>query len=186
MTEPNREPRHTQSMQAVLLHIRDGLEPHTTAGKVARGGTIPVEQRQALTDPLARKQQLAELRSMLDGMHPADIARILAVLPVAQRLRVWDMVKSVRGGAILVALPDAAREPLIASMDRQELGAAAIRLDIDQIAVLSSSLPQSVIRDLFKSLSIENRERLRSLMSYDKHSVGSLMDFNMITIRDDV
>ncbi|MBW8079451.1 MAG: magnesium transporter [Gallionella sp.] len=186
MTESNHKPRHTQSMQAVLLHIRDCLEPHTPTGKIVRGGPIPGEPGHALTDPLAHKQQLASLRSVLDGMHPADIARILAALPVAQRLQVWGMVKSAHGGAILVALPDAVREPVIANMDHQELVAAAIQLDVDQIAVLASALPQRVLRDVFKSLTIENRERLRAIMSYDKHSVGALMDFNMITIRDDV
>jgi magnesium transporter len=42
------------------------------------------------------------------------------------------------------------------------------------------------MRDVFNSLSIEEREQLRSAMSYSEDSVGALMDFNMIHIREDV
>ena len=42
------------------------------------------------------------------------------------------------------------------------------------------------MRDVFKSLSIAEREQLRAAMSYSADSVGALMDFDMITIREDV
>jgi magnesium transporter len=42
------------------------------------------------------------------------------------------------------------------------------------------------MRDVFKSLSIEEREQLRAAMSYSENSVGALMDFNMIEVREDV
>ncbi|HYR05848.1 MAG TPA: magnesium transporter, partial [Gallionella sp.] len=47
-------------------------------------------------------------------------------------------------------------------------------------------LPQNVMRDVFKSLSVEEREQLRAAMSYPENSVGALMDFNMIHVREDV
>jgi magnesium transporter len=39
---------------------------------------------------------------------------------------------------------------------------------------------------VFKSLSIEEREQLRAAMSYSEDSVGALMDFNMVHVREDV
>ena len=42
------------------------------------------------------------------------------------------------------------------------------------------------MRDVFKSLSIEEREQLRAAMSYPEDSVGALMDFNMVHVREDV
>ena len=36
------------------------------------------------------------------------------------------------------------------------------------------------------SLSVEEREQLRAAMSYPEDSVGALMDFDMVTVRDDV
>ena len=120
------------------------------------------------------------------GLHSADIAYILEALPIDRRLLVWDIVKADRNGEILIEVSAAVRESLIATMSRDELREAAEQLDADEIADLSPDLPQAVMRDIFKSLSIEKREQLRAAMSYPEDAVGAMMDFDMATIRDDV
>ena len=107
-------------------------------------------------------------------------------MPIDQRLLVWDLVKADRDGEILIEVSDAVRESLIATMNREELRAAAEQLDTDEIADLAPDLPQNVMRDVFKSLSIEEREQLRAAMSYSEDSVGALMDFSMVHVREDV
>jgi magnesium transporter len=42
------------------------------------------------------------------------------------------------------------------------------------------------MQDVFRSLSLEEREQLRAAMSYPEDTVGGLMDFDMITVRDDI
>lgn len=83
-------------------------------------------------------------------------------------------------------LRNAVRETLITDMHSHELVAAAEFLNTDEIADLAPDLPQEVINDVFRSLPMEEREQLRSAMSYPEDSVGALMDFDVITIREDV
>jgi len=142
--------------------------------------------RQELVENLVHKLQFVELQKLLDALHPADIAYILETLPLEQRLTVWDLVKAEREGEILLEVSDAVRETLIAHMDKRELVAATEQLDTDEIADLAPDLPREVIQDVFRSLSPEEREQLRSAMSYPEGTVGALMDFDMISIRDDV
>jgi magnesium transporter len=71
-------------------------------------------------------------------------------------------------------------------MSREELRDAASQLDTDEIADLAPDLPQPVLLDLFTSLPVEEREQLREAMSYPEDAVGALMDFDMVTIREDV
>jgi len=99
---------------------------------------------------------------------------------------VWDLVKAERDGEILLEVSDAVRETLIANMDSQELVAAAEQLDTDEIADLVQDLPQDVVAGVIQSLPVEEREQLRSAMSYPEDSVGALMDFDMVSVRDDV
>ncbi|MDD4979194.1 MAG: magnesium transporter [Gallionella sp.] len=186
MTESTNEPRYTENMQESLLHIQNLLEKHALVEGVAHKEALPRADRHALIDTLVHKQHLTKLRAKLDEMHAADIAYVLEALPIEQRLQVWDLVKSERDGEILIEVSDSVRESLIASMNREELSAAAGQLDADEIADLAPDLPQNVMRDVFKSLSIEDREQLRSAMSYSEDSVGALMDFNMIHVRDDI
>ncbi len=135
----------------------------------------------------ARRQVILEdLRRLLDPLHPADVAYILEALPLTQRLVVWDLVKADRDGEILLEVSDAVRETLIEHMDDHELVAATGQLDTDEIADLAPDLPSEVIENVFRLLPPEEREQLREAMSYPEGTVGALMDFDMVQIREDV
>ena len=130
--------------------------------------------------------RLVELRRKLDALHPADIAYILEALPPEDRLAVWDLVKADRDGDILVEVSDAVRESLIASMNSAELVAAAETLEADELADIAPDLPASVIEEVVQSLPAQERERLRAALSYPEGSVGALMDFDHVAVREDV
>lgn len=132
------------------------------------------------------KRDLVALRSRLERLHPADIAYVLEALPLDERLIVWDLVKADRDGEILLEVSDAVRESLIANMDSEELVAAAETLEADELADLAADLPPSVIEEVVQSLPAEERERLRAALSYPEGSVGSLMDFDHVAVREDV
>ena len=127
-----------------------------------------------------------ELQHLLAELHPADVAYILESLPLDERLAVWQLVRFDRDGDILLEVSDAVRETLIADMDNQEIIAAANMLDADELAYLAPDLPRDVVRDLMDMLDAQQRERVRSALSYDEDQIGALMDFDMVTIRDDV
>ena len=170
-------------MQDSLQRVTELLHKHELAESFVQPQEGP---RQELVETLMHKLHLVELQKLLDALHPADIAHILDSLPVEQRLVVWDLVKAEREGEILLEVTDAVRETLIADMDEKELVAATEQLDTDEIADLAPDLPREVIQDVFRSLSPEEREQLRAAMSYPEETVGALMDFDMISIRDDV
>ena len=140
----------------------------------------------ALIKNLVSKKNIRSLESLLDDLHPADIADILESLPVQKRLVLWDLVRSENEGDILIEVSDSVRQTLIADMDSTELLAAAEQLDTDEIADIAPDLPEEVLKDLLENLDIQNRERLQSALSYPEDSVGSLMEFEITTIREDL
>jgi len=125
-------------------------------------------------------------KKKLEFLHPADVAYILEALPLEQRLDVWELVKADRDGEILLEVSDAVRQTLIADMDSDELLAAAEQLDTDELADLAPDLPKDVLQDLMDSLDAQNRARLQSALSYSDDAVGSIMDFDIVTIREDI
>src|SRR3954467_8358799 len=142
--------------------------------------------KQGLVEQMVHKQHLAELRAKLERLHPADIAFILDALPVDERLAVWELVKADRDGEILLEVSDAVRESLIAAMDSRELVAAAETLEADEIADIAPDLPKNVIEEVVQSLPLEERERLRAALSYPEGSIGALMDFDHVAVREEV
>lgn len=135
---------------------------------------------------LVHRQNLAELQRKLDELHSADVAHILEALPLHDRLTVWQLVRAERDGDILLEVSDAVRETLLADMDDHEILAAAREMDADELADLAPELPRDVVHELMESLDAQQRERVRSALSYDEDQVGALMDFEMVTIREDV
>ncbi|MDP3816522.1 magnesium transporter [Pseudomonas sp.] len=135
---------------------------------------------------LVHRQNLAELQHKLDELHSADVAHILEALPLTDRLTIWQLVKVERDGDILLEVSDAVRETLLADMDDHEILAAAKEMDADELADLASELPRDVVHELMESLDAQQRERVRSALSYEEDQVGALMDFEMVTIREDV
>jgi len=172
-----------ESLQESLQQVITLLNKHKLIEGLVQKQDMP---KQALVETLVHKQNLAELQKKLDTLHPADVAYILEALPLDQRLDVWDLVKAERDGDILLEVSDAVRQTLIADMDSDELLAAAEQLDTDEIADLAPDLPKDVLQDLLESLDASNRERLQSALSYPEDAVGALMDFDIVTIREDI
>ena len=181
MTEP--EELHPDDVQHHLKEVQDLLARQKVVEGLVHRQDMP---RHELVENLVHKQHEAGLRAKLDTLHPADIAYILEALPREERLYVWDLVKAERDGEILLEVSDAVRESLIETMAPEELKAAAGSLDADELADLAPDLPPEVIEDVFQSLDTAGHEQLRATMSYPEDSVGALMDFDMVTVRDDV
>jgi magnesium transporter len=71
-------------------------------------------------------------------------------------------------------------------MDRQDLVAATENMDADELADLAPDLPPDVVAEVQKGLTDEERARLIEAMGYPDDSVGGIMDFEMVRVREDV
>jgi len=171
------------SLSENLQQVITLLEKHKLVENLVHNQEMPNHE---LVESLVHKQNLTELQNKLDQLHPADVAYILEALPLEQRLDVWELVKAERDGEILLEVSDAVRQTLIADMDSEELLAAAEQLDTDELADLAPDLPKDVLQDLLDSLDAQNRARLQSALSYSDDAVGSIMDFDIVTIREHI
>jgi magnesium transporter len=172
-----------ESLQERLAQVVELLHRH----RLVEGLTQRQEgQQHDLIENLVHRQNLAELQNKLDQLHSADVAHILEALPLVDRLAVWQLVKVERDGDILLEVSDSVRETLIADMDDHELLAAAKEMDADELADLAPELPRDVVYELMETLDAQQRARVRSALSYEEDQVGALMDFEMVTIREDV
>lgn len=128
----------------------------------------------------------AEVQRLLHDLHPADVAYVLEGLPIEDRLWVWGLVRSDHEGDILLEVSDAVRDTLLEDMDSAEIVAATQNLDADEIADLAPDLPREVVQDIIEAQGVEDRAQLQSALSYPEGTVGSLMDFEVVSIREDV
>ncbi|MDQ3027328.1 MAG: magnesium transporter [Pseudomonadota bacterium] len=155
----------------------------------------PQEHLEAIERLLARRHGdgpfdeaalASEVQARLEQLHPADVAYILEGLPLEDRVFTWRRVRSDRDGEILLEVSDSVRDTLLADMDSAEIVAAAQNLDADEIADLAPDLSDEVVQDIIEAQDVEDRAELQAALSFPEGTVGALMDFEVVSIREDV
>lgn len=144
------------------------------------------DSKASLVEDLVHRQHEAELKTLVDALHPSDIAFILESLPKDERQTVWHLVSPEHDADVLLEVEDWVRESLIETMDRQDLVAATGNMDADELADLAPDLPPDVVAEVQKGLTEEERAQLLEAMGYPEDSVGAIMDFEMVRVREDV
>ena len=182
----SRHARDPEEAQRALVRVQAVLDKQQRVESLVQREHLPHEEKKPLVESLVHRQHLTELKSIVDGLHPADIAYVLEALPPEERLLVWDSVKAEIDGVVLLEVSEAVRESLIAAMDAPELEAAARTLEADELADLAPALPEDLVERISRDLTAKERAQLDAALSYPGESVGARMDFEPLSIRDDV
>lgn len=127
----------------------------------------------------------AQIESLFEDLHPAEIAHYLEALPGSQREHIWPLIPAEYEGEVLLHLNDEARSSIIEKMDAESLVAATETLDTDDLADILPDMPPDATQELLLTMEYQDRERLRSVLAYPEDSAGGLMDLNTITVRAD-
>jgi len=191
MTETTRDPEKIirrldpEDAQLALARVQEQLRRHALVEQLVHKQEEG-DERAPLVEGLLQRQHENELRALVNELHPADIAFILESLPKDDRQLIWQLVRSEFDAEVLLEVADWVRQSLIDTMDREDLVAATENMDADEIADLIANLPPDVVAEVQKGLTIKERAQLIEAMGYPEDSVGGIMDFEMVRVRDDV
>ena len=129
---------------------------------------------------------MIKAKLILNGLHPAEIARLLESSPTRQRRLIWEMLDHDNDGEVLLEVGEEVRNNLMESMDEKSLLAATKGLDVDDLADLLEELPGTVVTQALQGMDYQYRTRLEAVMNYEDDTAGGLMNTDTITIRPDV
>ncbi len=129
---------------------------------------------------------LSNVRRMLNGLYPAEIAHLLESLPADERELAWELVAPEHEGDVLLHLSDGVRAGLIREMEPHELVAATAGLETDDLADFLRDVPGAVVTQVLHSMSEQDRERLQAVLSYPEDTAGGLMNTDTLTVRPGV
>jgi magnesium transporter len=137
--------------------------------------------REALDEGAVRSAE-----RLIGTLHPAEVAQLLESLPPARREVVWELTDPELDGDVLIELSDDVRGELIRDMDPAELAAATEGMEVDDLADLIASLPETVTQQLLRNMDQQDRERLNRVLSWPEDSAGGLMNTDTVSVRADV
>ncbi len=129
---------------------------------------------------------LLQLQRMMNAMHPAEIAHFLESSPPSRRRFLWELIDPKNEGEVLVELGEEARASLVDEMESDELVKSVKNLDVDDVADLLQSLPESLIQQTLDGMGRQQRERVETVLGYDEDTAGGMMDTQVVTTRPNV
>jgi magnesium transporter len=126
---------------------------------------------------------LVDVRRMLNGLAPADVAHLLESSPPKFRHILWQMVEVEREGEVLGELSDELQAHFLSDMDAAEVALITEGLEDDDVADILQQLPGRVTREVLNAMDHQDRSRLEQVMLYPDDIAGGLMNTDTITIR---
>ena len=126
----------------------------------------------------------SELRSLIEDIHPSQVADLLEAMP-SNHTEVWRLLDGERLGKVLMQIEsDVMRRDLIHATDADKLPAALSRLSPDEQADLLADIPELQAQQTLSSLEKPDLDLLNQVLVYDKDTAGGIMHPDTITVRD--
>ncbi len=138
-----------------------------------------------LTEAVERND-LDGVKSVVESLHPAEVASLLESLPQRERDLVWEQLDAEQHTDVLAEAEDAVRASRMAQMNAEELAAVAQDVDLDDAVDILQDLPEDLVDEVLLAMDAQDRARLQSVLRYPEDTAGGLMNTDVITVRADV
>ncbi len=132
---------------------------------------------------MVREGAFSELRHALHGIHPADIADILAELGPDDAALAFRFLQRDDAGEVFGYLSQEFQEQLIAKLGQEQAVRVVESMSADDRARILDELPHEVAQRLVASLSPESRKVTQAILGYPPRSVGRLMTPDYVRVR---
>lgn len=136
-------------------------------------------------EQLIEQNNDAELNSMLDAVHYADVAEIINELDEAKATYLIKLLGSDKTSDVLTELDEDIREAILGNLSSQEIASELDELDTDDAADIIGELPKEQIQDVISK--IEDREHAKDivdLLRYAEDSAGGLMAKELVKVNE--
>ncbi len=124
-----------------------------------------------------------QVRGMLNTLRHVDVARLIESSTPKNRQLLWRLIDVENEGEVLQALNDDISNQFLRAMDADEIVALTEGLETDDIADLLQQLPDQIIAEVLRSMDVQDRQRLETILTYPEDTAGGLMNTDTITVR---
>jgi magnesium transporter len=139
-------------------------------------------RQNASIDTALHNHQWDELRSILVGFHPSDIADVIIDAPPEVEGIIFRLLPRRLAAQAFAYLPLQQQEGLISSLSGDDLQHVVEQISDDDRTRLFEELPAEVTRKLLGALSPEELEHARKLLGYPERTAGRYMTPEYVSI----
>ncbi len=125
------------------------------------------------------------LFAIIDDLSNEDFADLIELCDDEQRDALMEMVKPRLDPEVLPLLDENIRDDVVEQLNTRELAEAISNLETDDAVEIIENLDQNVQREVLSALPMEERDALRTVLSYPEESAGRLMQQEFMAVPDD-
>jgi len=124
-----------------------------------------------------------QIKRILSGMHPSEVAHSLESLPPKERKFLWSLIETKDEGEIISELHEEIQQELILEISPEELATIISDLELDEMVDILQILPKQKTTNILSVMSQRDRRRIKEALEYPEDSAGGLMNTDIISVR---
>ncbi|HEY4302234.1 MAG TPA: magnesium transporter [Candidatus Didemnitutus sp.] len=140
-------------------------------------------QLKAEISTLIGNKNHAELKQKIAPWLPADLAPILAELPVEELAQLFRSCSQPLAAATFTYLDLESKKKLLKALPQAQMAALLNDLPPDDRTAFLNELPLDLAMQLLGLLTPEERKVAQDLLAYPEHSVGRMMTLDFVSVR---
>lgn len=144
-------------------------------------GSIKFLEQELITFVGSKKIQ--DLRDFVEEYPMPDIAYAVENLEPAYQLYILRMLKTQEAADLFSYLDEQTQKQLVESLTAEESGMKILQeLQTDELADVLEETPANLTRKILNNTDPSKRDKINSILSYEKEQVGSIMSVDISTI----
>lgn len=121
-------------------------------------------------------------RTLVEPLHPADIADLLELTPEDKRAAVAAALGDLVGAEVISELNDYVRDTVVEALEPEQLAELAAELDTDDAVAIIEDLDAADQQAVLDAMEPEDRAAIETALSYPEESAGRLMQRDLVAV----
>ena len=121
-------------------------------------------------------------RSLVEPLHPADIADLFELAPRDQRQPLATALAELLDGDVLAEMNDWVRDEVLEALSAQQVADLASELDTDDAVAIIEDMDVEDQREVLRAMDADDRAAIEEALSYPEESAGRLMQRELIAV----
>lgn len=135
---------------------------------------------------LLEQRKYAELRDMLKGQNPIDVAQLLGEVPDEKLLLLYRMLPKEDAAEVFSEMEHDEQETLIRAFNDREIREVIEEMYVDDAVDMLEEMPAVVVNKILRHADVETRKEINELLKYPEDSAGSVMTTEYMSLKSDM
>ncbi|MFN5244679.1 MAG: magnesium transporter [Novosphingobium sp.] len=165
----------------LLESAAPAAEPARESDSLDAENTLKPEFVRRVRDALEAGENDA-VYSLVEGLHPADIADLFELLDSAERPALALAISDLMGSEVYAELNDYVREDIVEQLPAEAVADIAEQLDTDDAVAMLEDLDEEDQQAVLAEMEPEDRAAIETALSYPEESAGRLMSRDFVAV----